>query len=294
MAMERETVELRFASKDTGDNQVNSRIDGVKNPLAPLTSSQTGRPPDDQQIVKRSWGDGGDLMDIRAIETNVEETRNRSIDKGAMASKEEIVPSRVTVNPNNHVVVRVLDRGSEMVAKAMVVKKPKDGVVVLNPKGTHRTLVGKGIEWKGRFSKGLGVSVEKSGPSSGSVAESHADDEQGTDHSFPITFVYENPNKRRHDDLWDQLLALQPDDNMAWVLGDDFNSILSSEERIGGSSRRDDAMWSDSKVLHLNRLDSNHGPLLLVIDSVTVPKRQHGFKYLAAWQSSSGFEDMLA
>ncbi|KAK8643540.1 hypothetical protein V6N13_012831 [Hibiscus sabdariffa] len=136
--------------------------------------------------------------------TDVEETRNRSIDKGAMASKEEIVPSRVTVNPNNHVVVRVLDRGSEMVAKAM------------------------------------------------------------------------------------------PDDNMAWVLGDDFNSILSSEERIGGSSRRDDAMWSDSKVLHLNRLDSNHGPLLLVIDSVTVPKRQHGFKYLAAWQSSSGFEDMLA
>ncbi|KAL4297374.1 hypothetical protein GQ457_12G006380 [Hibiscus cannabinus] len=68
---------------------------------------------------------------------------------------------------------------------------------------------------------------------------------------FLITCVYASPTKRKRDELWSQLRALQPSGDIAWVLGGDFNSILSADERLGGSCRRDgvctkfcDFMWS--------------------------------------------------
>ncbi|KAK8578128.1 hypothetical protein V6N13_046985 [Hibiscus sabdariffa] len=35
--------------------------------------------------------------------------------------------------------------------------------------------------------------------------------------------------------LWDPLSRLAPSVNTSWILGGDFNAILQSEERIGGS-----------------------------------------------------------
>ncbi|KAL4352806.1 hypothetical protein GQ457_06G008600 [Hibiscus cannabinus] len=57
--------------------------------------------------------------------------------------------------------------------------------------------------------------------------------------SFLLTYVYASATKRKRDELWDQLIALKSSGNTTWVLGGDFNSILSFEERMGGSYRRD-------------------------------------------------------
>ncbi|KAL4353088.1 hypothetical protein GQ457_06G029840 [Hibiscus cannabinus] len=136
---------------------------------------------------------------------------------------------------------------------------------------------------------------------------------------FLITCVYARPTERKRDELWSQLRALQPSGDIAWVLGGDFNSILSADERMGGSCRRDEGprftwkhetlhqrldrcvdndgwwtMWPHSRVLHLGRLGSDHRPILLVTDSSGTAKQNPSFKYLAAWQSHDGFEDMLA
>ncbi|KAL4289744.1 hypothetical protein GQ457_14G000690 [Hibiscus cannabinus] len=42
----------------------------------------------------------------------------------------------------------------------------------------------------------------------------------------------------KRDGLWNQLSILQPNGDIAWLLGGDFNSILSSDERMRGSVRR--------------------------------------------------------
>ncbi|KAK8609734.1 hypothetical protein V6N13_093149 [Hibiscus sabdariffa] len=52
-------------------------------------------------------------------------------------------------------------------------------------------------------------------------------------------------------------------------------------------------MWSNSHVLHLGRLGSDHRPILLLTESLGAVKRSSSFKYLAAWQSHGGFEEML-
>ncbi|KAK9011609.1 hypothetical protein V6N11_044455 [Hibiscus sabdariffa] len=75
---------LPSSTRPSKTHQVNPRVDGLHNPSTPLTCSANGRPPDfsptviapmrlewlsnhvsveDQQVVKRSQGDGEDLMD---------------------------------------------------------------------------------------------------------------------------------------------------------------------------------------------------------------------------------------
>ncbi|GMI86798.1 hypothetical protein HRI_002349100 [Hibiscus trionum] len=53
-----------------------------------------------------------------------------------------------------------------------------------------------------------------------------------------LTFVYASPNSSKRSMLWDQLQALAPAQEVAWVLGGDFNAIASPTEREGGSSNR--------------------------------------------------------
>ncbi|KAK8976475.1 hypothetical protein V6N11_007818 [Hibiscus sabdariffa] len=41
-----------------------------------------------------------------------------------------------------------------------------------------------------------------------------------------------------HRELWEQLLATEPDSDWPWVVGGDLNVIGSDWERVGGSQRR--------------------------------------------------------
>ncbi|KAK8684541.1 hypothetical protein V6N13_040563 [Hibiscus sabdariffa] len=144
--------------------------------------------------------------------------------------------------------------------------------------------------------------------------------------------------KRKKGELWAQLEVLRPSDNVAWLLGGDFNAITSSSERMGGSSRRDGVsvdfgeflqrsglndmgfhgarftwkrgtlhqrldrcvgsddwwnLWPHSRVLHLNRVGSDHRPILMETSSGTLIARQPLFRYLALWQAHQTFESML-
>ncbi|KAL4323711.1 hypothetical protein GQ457_11G030340 [Hibiscus cannabinus] len=60
-----------------------------------------------------------------------------------------------------------------------------------------------------------------------------------TSRSFFVTFVYASPNRQKRNGLWHSLDALRPINDMAWVLGGDFNAITSSSEHMGGSCRGD-------------------------------------------------------
>ncbi|KAK8609016.1 hypothetical protein V6N13_025323 [Hibiscus sabdariffa] len=93
--------------------------------------------------------------------------------------------------------------------------------------------------------------------------------------------------------------------DIAWLLGGDFNSILSSDEHMGGSARRNavcskfgDFMWwstwPNATLLHLIRIGSDHRPILLHTAPSSRPIRRSSFRYLAAWQSHTEFEGMLA
>ncbi|KAK8507657.1 hypothetical protein V6N12_066992 [Hibiscus sabdariffa] len=94
--------------------------------------------------------------------------------------------------------------------------------------------------------------------------------------------------------------------DIAWLLGGDFNSILSSDEHMGGSARRNARLdrcvgndrwwstWPNATLLHLIRIGSDHRPILLHTAPSSRPIRRSSFRYLAAWQSHTEFEGMLA
>ncbi|KAL4280973.1 hypothetical protein GQ457_03G007680 [Hibiscus cannabinus] len=60
----------------------------------------------------------------------------------------------------------------------------------------------------------------------------------GEEVSFFATFVYASPDVVKRRDLWPQLEALRPANEVAWVLGGDLNVIGSSLERQGGAHNR--------------------------------------------------------
>ncbi|KAL4386403.1 hypothetical protein GQ457_09G026060 [Hibiscus cannabinus] len=51
-----------------------------------------------------------------------------------------------------------------------------------------------------------------------------------------FTMVYASPSSARRRNLWSQLLSLDPEGDIPWVVGGDFNVILCADERRGGSS----------------------------------------------------------
>ncbi|KAL4302897.1 hypothetical protein GQ457_10G006760 [Hibiscus cannabinus] len=54
--------------------------------------------------------------------------------------------------------------------------------------------------------------------------------------SFLMTAVYASPCSSKCKFLWPQLAALNPDNNVSWLIGGDINVILSGDERTGGAN----------------------------------------------------------
>ncbi|KAL4362551.1 hypothetical protein GQ457_04G013570 [Hibiscus cannabinus] len=76
-------------------------------------------------------------------------------------------------------------------------------------------------------------------------------------------------------------------------------SVKGSRQHSLGSNKQVaetvDVQWRENdSFVSLKQLGSDHRPILLVTDSLGAVKRSPSFKYLAAWQSHGGFEEMLA
>ncbi|KAL4369616.1 hypothetical protein GQ457_05G027480 [Hibiscus cannabinus] len=120
-----------------------------------------------------------------------------------------------------------------------------------------------------------------------------------------VTFVYASPMIGMRNLLWNQLEALCHADGRPWLLGGDFNAIVSESERMGARLEEMEYVicldrclvnttwhdiWSDSFVQHLPRLGSDHHPISVnTVDRHT--RRDHtNFKYMTAWQSDDSFK----
>ncbi|XP_059306288.1 uncharacterized protein LOC132057690 [Lycium ferocissimum] len=53
-------------------------------------------------------------------------------------------------------------------------------------------------------------------------------------HHILVSIVYAKCDERDREDLWDALNQMIPDDNIPWLVGGDFNVILSEENKQGG------------------------------------------------------------
>ncbi|KAK9046398.1 hypothetical protein V6N11_052286 [Hibiscus sabdariffa] len=156
--------------------------------------------------------------------------------------------------------------------------------------------------------------------------------------SFLMTAVYASPCSSKRKFLWPHLATLNPDNNVPWLIGGDFNVILSGDERTGGanvhscgsrlfsdflftrgmndmgfygppftwsrgslSQRLDrcvvNSMWYasfvTSYVVHLDRLGSNHRPLLGSLGDVGYTTCNMPFRFIEAWQTHPQFKKFL-
>ncbi|XP_038991401.1 uncharacterized protein LOC120114622 [Hibiscus syriacus] len=153
-----------------------------------------------------------------------------------------------------------------------------------------------------------------------------------------ITIVYASPHIAIHNELWPQLATLDPGEDWSWVLGGDFNALLSADERSGvqmgvselvkasvifvfnnslvdigfnglpftwarGSLRQQldrclvNVGWAnafpDSFVLHLDRLGSDHWPIILQTKTVSTQRPNLIFGFFLSWHDHPAFNDVL-
>ncbi|KAK8705574.1 hypothetical protein V6N13_049172 [Hibiscus sabdariffa] len=76
------------------------------------------------------------------------EAVNEVADRQGAASKDVVIQSQVSLNPKNHVAVRILERGTELVGSNGIGRRNSSGVGLELPKGAQRAMVGKGAEKK--------------------------------------------------------------------------------------------------------------------------------------------------
>ncbi|KAL4388329.1 hypothetical protein GQ457_09G016490 [Hibiscus cannabinus] len=145
---------------------------------------------------------GADAKELHAAKNVVVETVD-------VASSKIVVPSRVSLNPKAHIVVRVLERGKD--------KSHGPDLVALFE---TRVSASKADHFIARHGFSFSFRIEANGFSIG------------------IWILWKHPNSRKRDELWSQLEALRPSGNVALLLGGDFNVIINTFERTGGSSRR--------------------------------------------------------
>ena len=61
--------------------------------------------------------------------------------------------------------------------------------------------------------------------------------------SFFLSCVYGDPVVARRKAVWDRLVAIGLLRDEAWILAGDFNELMSSEEKVGGSERSESTFW---------------------------------------------------
>ncbi|KAK8564892.1 hypothetical protein V6N12_058472 [Hibiscus sabdariffa] len=69
-----------------------------------------------------------------------------------------------------------------------------------------------------------------------------------------ITTFYADLNAVKRKNLWKALLEINPGDNVHWLVGDDFNTILSIEERYGGTLCSDHEELGDMAIAFFSKL----------------------------------------
>ncbi|KAL4347073.1 hypothetical protein GQ457_17G019390 [Hibiscus cannabinus] len=127
---------------------------------------------------------------------------------------------------------------------------------------------------------------------------------------FMLTCVYASPNRQQRAKLWSQLLILQPEANTPWVLGfiEDaglidmgFSGPQFTWKRGDLSQRLDrclcNSRWYSefvqSEVIHLQRLGSDHRPILLDTGMDSNQRKSSLFRYISAWNDHPDFINML-
>ncbi|XP_020266637.1 uncharacterized protein LOC109842140 [Asparagus officinalis] len=119
-----------------------------------------------------------------------------------------------------------------------------------------------------------------------------------------ISVVYAFNDMEGMKVLWDDILSFKQSVNCPWIVGGDFNAIISAEEKLGGALDAISRIWSrldrilvnedwiqnynSSQVDFLAPICSDHSPALLIIgDEVVEGKRP--FRFFNMWVNHPEF-----
>ncbi|KAK9047106.1 hypothetical protein V6N11_052963 [Hibiscus sabdariffa] len=128
--------------------------------------------------------------------------------------------------------------------------------------------------------------------------------------SFLLIVVYASPCSSKRKVLWPYLAALNPNNNVLWLIDFLFTKGMNDLEFHGppftwsrGSLSQCldrcvvNSMWFASfvnlYVLHLDILGSDHMPLLGSLGDVGYTACNRPFRFIEAWQSHPQFEEFL-
>ncbi|KAH0721346.1 hypothetical protein KY290_006336 [Solanum tuberosum] len=116
------------------------------------------------------------------------------------------------------------------------------------------------------------------------------------DNFFLITAVYARCTALERLELWEELEDLAGREHCPWVVGGDFNVILSEEEKLGGLqldrilvNQEFMDIFPSSEVHHLIRHRSDHAPLHMTCNSVEGHTLKP-FRFLNFWSKHKYFK----
>ncbi|XP_020262884.1 uncharacterized protein LOC109838865 [Asparagus officinalis] len=102
------------------------------------------------------------------------------------------------------------------------------------------------------------------------------------------TIVYALNQQINRRSLWNDLLEFKHNVNCPWLIGGDFNSIISSEEKIGGLPVTEAETFTSNQVDYLMPGCFDHSPALLTIgDDIIEGKKP--FKFYNMWVKHPDF-----
>ncbi|KAL4379818.1 hypothetical protein GQ457_02G032950 [Hibiscus cannabinus] len=245
-----------------------------------------------------------------------------------VALKDGVVAVTSSLNPENHMVIKVVPQGTST-SKLMVIERRVGEGLKVGISSIER-----------RVSKIKNVARRTPYPQRGSEKNEfvHVCCEDGSSGSCFLTVIYASPQLSSRNLLWPQLLALRHFDSVPWVLGGVFNAINNAGDRMGGSIRRDGVCqkfgdflesvglqdldfngpkftwkrsmlhqridgcvgngawfdaWPFSCANHLAQIGFDHQHILLMGAVECCMRLPSSFKYIAAWQDEPNFKSML-
>ncbi|KAK8998389.1 hypothetical protein V6N11_083780 [Hibiscus sabdariffa] len=87
--------------------------------------------------------------------------------------------------------------------------------------------------------------------------------------------------------LWKALLDIAPPMDHLWLIGGDFNAIVQTRGKQLDRCLMNDGWFQrfpNANVMHLERLGSDHCPLLVKLGALGSDVAIQPFRFLAAWQ----------